>query len=56
LDGEGCRKRKEGREAVCHLIPHPGRGFLREAIPYPMAARGEQERAQERKQGSKEHL
>ena len=56
MDGGGHRKRKEGREAVCDLIPHPGRDVLRVAMSYPTAARGRQERAQERKQGSKEHL
>lgn len=46
----------DGGEHVCDLPSHPGRGVLRVAMPYPTAARGRQERAQERKQGSKGHL
>lgn len=40
-------KRKEGRENLYNLTPHPGKASV--AMSYPMTARGKEERAQERK-------
>lgn len=56
MDDGGHGKRNERREGVRDFVAHTGTDVLRVAMSHLTATRARQERAQEKKQGSKEHL